>query len=121
MKTTEGNKLIAEFMGMQQGKNRPYNDGRWENDWFEAESGMRHSILLYHSSWDWLMPVVEKIENVYTKKYKSGFVVRIEYKDIFVMTLDTSEELIICDQSDSKLEGVYWTCVKFIKWYNKNK
>ena len=116
MKTTEGNKLIAEFMGIES-----YEANGYTNFVYEKNNHRTDVDLSYHDSWDWLMPVVEKIENVYTKKYKSGFIVRIEYKDIFVMTLDTSEELIICDQSDSKLEGVYWTCVKFIKWYNKNK
>ena len=98
-----------------------YYANGYTNFIYEDDNHRTDVDLHYHKSWDWLMPVVEKIENVYTKKYKSGFIVRIEYKDIFVMTLDTSEELIICDQSDSKLEGVYWTCVKFIKWYNKNK
>ena len=138
MTTIESNRLIAEFMTGH------YRDKRKKSYPFPfpvievvpaekimgygsvPEGKIKHyegtpDMMKYHSSWDWLMPVVEKIESVYTKEYESGFIVRIEYKDIFVMTLDTSEELIICDQSESKLEGVYWTCVKFIKWYNSNK
>ena len=51
----ENNKLIAEFMGLQFSKGeyyRPlYNSGDWtpENE------------LQYHTSWDWLMPVISKI------------------------------------------------------------
>ena len=61
------NKLIAEFMGMRQGKE---NEIRWANDWFESldpnghifQSGLRHEHLRFNTSWDWLMPVVDKIE-----------------------------------------------------------
>lgn len=41
------NKLIAEFMGVDQ----------VDIDYAINE----HGQLKYHSSWDWLMPVVEKI------------------------------------------------------------
>ncbi len=52
------NKLIAEFMGYV------YEDDRF---FMEDSEGVRlyeylpHE-LQYHSSWDWLMPVVKKIE-----------------------------------------------------------
>jgi len=42
------NKLIAEFMGYE--VHPVYEDERHD--------------LQYHTSWDWLMPVVEKIEQV---------------------------------------------------------
>ena len=41
------NKLIAEFMGV--GK---LHEAQSSNQWNQ-----------YHTSWDWLMPVIEKIEN----------------------------------------------------------
>jgi hypothetical protein len=44
MNTQENNKLIAEFMN--------YPDLGTEGDF---------SYLKYHSSWDWLMPVLKKI------------------------------------------------------------
>jgi hypothetical protein len=47
----DNNKLIAEFMGGE----KP-----------ERTSDLRHFIEEhhnYHTSWDWLMPVIEKIEN----------------------------------------------------------
>ena len=57
------NKLIAEFMelptevskaGLLNYYHREYNSGTWYEE---------HE-LSYNVSWDWLMPVVEKIEQV---------------------------------------------------------
>jgi hypothetical protein len=49
------NKLIAEFMGMSVGQ-----DG-----WFDYEGVLGDNKcyldLKFHESWDWLMPVVEKM------------------------------------------------------------
>jgi len=56
---------IAKFMGWTKGKP---NEFRWENDWFDKE-GIRRTdglgvILSFHTSWDWLMPVIEEIMNL---------------------------------------------------------
>ena len=45
------NKLIAEFMGYKVGERRRGGGYMPENE------------MKYDTSWDWLMPVVEKIEN----------------------------------------------------------
>ena len=54
-----GNKLIAEFMELKyrwvEYPNRQLS--RWEVD-----RGSYWTVIEYHSSWDWLMPIVEKIE-----------------------------------------------------------
>lgn len=50
----EGNKLIAEFMG-----GKYYPNGGW-SEW-QFPDGGKPSILYYNSSWDWIMPVVDKI------------------------------------------------------------
>lgn len=72
----EGNKAIAEFMGCYgstfwAGGEEVYRYGfkdthiteRWDESKFETETP-------YHSSWDWLMPVVEKIAKIV---YEEGF------------------------------------------------
>ena len=50
------NGLIAEFMGMKEHKGSHYSiiKGEW----------IPNVELEYHESWDWLMPVVEKIESL---------------------------------------------------------
>ncbi len=54
------NKLIAEFMELET------SDGCYfEHLTKKGNTELTHHILLqYHISWDWLMPVVEKIEQV---------------------------------------------------------
>jgi len=73
------NKLIAEFMG---------------------DSTRLHGLhLQYHTSWDWLMPVAEKI-------YKE----RGLDDEIILMIRDSVAEL--------NIESMYKTIVEFIKQYN---
>ena len=61
MNTQENNKMIAEFMGIS-------IDGEFayiEDEGSPLEEVMPINKLNYHTSWDWLMPVVEKIEQVH--------------------------------------------------------
>ena len=55
----ENNKLIAEFMGLDSFKDSlaTLHQGKINVDVDVYEQAQ------YHTSWDWLMPVVEKIEN----------------------------------------------------------
>src|SRR6185437_13454507 len=58
-KIIEGNKLIAEFMGIKDNPNKKgYYYHPLKKDWGTIKG------FKYHSSWDWLMPVVEKIRNI---------------------------------------------------------
>lgn len=60
MNTKENNKLIAEFMGYESYDYRGYRMFILE------ENNHRTDVdLHYHTSWDWLKPVVDKIEEVY--------------------------------------------------------
>ena len=63
MKIEDQNKLIAEFIDF------PYNDPEQfivtdYNVAFTCERVGTLDDLKYHSSWDWLMPVVEKIAKI---------------------------------------------------------
>ena len=57
MHSVDANRLIAEFMGMEFGDDGTmcYDDG--SNEVVPIEE------LAYHTSWDWLMPVVQKIRD----------------------------------------------------------
>jgi hypothetical protein len=76
----EGNKLIAEFMELKQvnwnNECLLWVNKKFVEDYTDVEdysdnskfdwgnSFPQASKLLYHSSWDWLMPVVEKIKSI---------------------------------------------------------
>ena len=80
--------------------------------------------LKYHKSWDWLMPVVEKIRkkgfifeigNRLTDSYNVRYFVDVRHlleKDKFTAT--------IFNDDDSK-QLTYKAVVEFIKWYKKSK
>ena len=67
-----GNILIADFICL--------NDGNWrEQVVIDASNGRnipRENTLMYHSSWDCLMPVVEKIHGIVIK---DGYEVCVEF------------------------------------------
>lgn len=109
------NKLIAEFMGMTQG--RP-NKIRWKHHWFDdkgAVNGLRNTHLRFHSSWDWLMPVVEKIDKIGASVLIGRMFCQIEYLD----PLDKLKPFGVRIASGVKINAVFGAVVDFIKWYNE--
>lgn len=87
----EGNKLIASFMG----------DTKRNLELDPNVSGYH-----YHNSFDWLMPVVNKIRSLYNATVDVPF-------DI----VDVIAEGCI----EANIIQVYTGVVEFIKWYNQNK
>ena len=83
------------------------------------------SYYKWDTSWDWLMPVVEKIESF---KYVDGSVkynVRMERCTVEIIDSVSSTVFIGVDAewlgfgADSKDIAVYKAVVEFIKYYNK--
>jgi len=87
------NKLIAEFM--------------------EVDGFLSLSKMEYHISWDWLMPVVEKIESL-----------RDANGDAYRFTIDMCNAQIEGTHIEMiggayKLNTTYKAVVKFIQYYQK--
>jgi len=117
METTEENKLIATFLwgDPQCGETfDPYDrpdvwdvpdDDRgvfWSlSPYYEKTGQQIKGQLFFHSSWDWLMPVVEKIAG-------AGFGGGLLY--------GLREALIVAD-----IEAAHKEVVEFIEWYNEQK
>ena len=105
----EQNKLIAEFMGY---KLMSCNHGKaWDigkcipsKDHLFPIQGVLHTgnELKFHTSWDWLMPVVSKItrdEQYIGNDYREHLLDIVPY---------------------GLIEDTYNAVVEFIKWYNNN-
>lgn len=111
MDTTEKNKIIAEFLGWKIRKMPVYLDGggdMWMSPHTTSTFCSIYGEELFHRSWDWLMPVVEKIEGLSNDKKIIDW--SRQSKTIFDFKL-----------TDSKIEAVYNASVEFIKWYNEQK
>jgi hypothetical protein len=140
------NKMIAEFMGAKYTKHTGFsllphelwlpNYGICRHDTVELGAGR---ILHYHNSWDWLMPVVEKIETMPVPldgKYRTGLSKgnEVQMGNIEISTMyDEREDFKgwdfrvhivlgreICDNSErwpTKLTATYQAVIKFLKWY----
>ena len=108
------NKLIAEFWGMVLG-----DDGTMYYD--DAENFFPPTPtdkLKFHISWDWLMPVVEKIECTTIDNNDNSdnfFNVMIE---VFECNINGGN-ICICENGNTKLEATYKAVVEFIKQHNK--
>lgn len=120
----EGNKLIAEFMGAVVNN---YTLGEYEMygivSCLEDGENEQHFFIpnemLFHYSWDWLMPVVDKIESIIFNKDNS-FNVTIGSTN-FCVIQDSNGEVYesIEDYRESKLLTTYVAITEFIKWYNE--
>ena len=117
------NKLIAEFM--YPSENLPvYNSIHDKHPViqpvFTIGKYKKYSVkkLKFHSSWDWLMPVVEKIESlVFPNDEYYNF--NILGGCCTYIISSHGHELVCSDRGKSKLECVYKAVVEFIKWYNE--
>lgn len=100
----DGNKLIAEFMGY------PISKVELGFTSKEAKTVMRR--LEYHTSWDWLMPVVEKIEEF-------GYAIDICQNDCNIYENNNSGNFLKELNRRTKIEAVYAASIEFIKWHKE--
>jgi hypothetical protein len=101
----ENNKLISDFMGITN-----MESGQWS-----ITEQMNNGY--YHKSWNWLMPIIEKIE--------IDAIVVITGNNCEIYTLknddyDFMSNYNIKNNNYSKIESTYLAVIEFIKWYNKN-
>jgi hypothetical protein len=118
----ENNRLIAEFMQLEpsvevMGSSKLY---------YKIKGYQRHDSLIasedefeYHLSFDWLMPVIEKIEGqgtiveIWLCLAKSCRITTTGFKKPTIRIANT--------ESNSLIDAVYEAVIEYIKWYNQNK
>lgn len=106
----EGNKLIAIFMGTEiKGTKGPYKYRIGDQAY--QEEGLR-----YHSNWNWLMDVMEKIGKDYNARITwTAGAMEVTYID----RPDIHDDNSIADFGGFGSIMNTWKCaVKFIQWYN---
>ena len=119
MKTEEENKLIADFMGHYHIQDNYYRVTRM--------NCYHLNQLQYHSSWDWLMPVVDKIEDLKESNinYPKLIINRFNNNTLQLWGanfMDRYEKAFYgkgAFQVESKIIAVWQACVNFINWYNE--
>ena len=100
------NQLIAEFMRLSIKEGVSYYTD--VDDMFPMGIEVEEPYLPYHTSWDWLMPVVSKIESLgYVFTIQGG---KAEYGEMISETR--------CFIADDKLSSTYKAVVEFIETYN---
>ena len=107
----ESNKLIAEFMGIES-----YEASGYTNYVYSEDNHRTEVDLSYHDSWDWLMPVVEKIESLGYELIITESRCKINHN-----TDHSIEEVLHLELIGSKIEVTYQAVVEFINQYNKTK
>lgn len=100
------NEIIAEFMG---DKDKILCDPKWMK-------GDELVYLRYHTSWDWLMPVVEKIESL---QGRTAILFSNTHKHICTIS-ERDHTMLAQKDGETKIEAVYKAVFEFIKWYNEN-
>ncbi len=120
----EGNKLIAEFMGLYIFTDEEdYGNKYWKNknhEWVDllgAGNWMFPSPPPFHSNWNWFMPVVEKIATLETEVHICNWKTEIfsehfPYKDVHFAEVDKTHKT-------KMIELCYKAVLEFIKFYNQ--
>lgn len=116
------NKLIAEFMGYKLGRcsngfawESPHR--KWIDDVFRIHGRLwREDDTKYcwHSDWNWLMEVVEKIQRC----LMDDNTLTIGYRRCEIECFEKGYSIIVSDEPT--IRATYKAVVEFIKEYNKH-
>lgn len=123
MDTVTGNKLIAEFMGgvlkpaESKHPNNPYNKPTWWGVGDRKDVG--HFSLHYHTSWDWLMPVVEKIIQIGDVDIDChNWLIKISTNISSSKSWQVTSHDYIRTMGATMLGAYHFCVIEFIQWYN---
>jgi hypothetical protein len=118
-----GNKLIAAFMGaeIRDVKHHGIRQGErcyYMGDYRPSYDGIHIEELKYHSSFNWLMPVVEKIKHLPIKD-AYGVSFHVQNDCIWFGVDNQKEKGLNQHQKGSFIISLWSACIEFINWYNQ--
>jgi len=115
---TEDNKIIAEFMQLE--KTFKYNPKKIWLEYYikENNSGSLYlpQEMQYDKSWDWLIPVIEKIETLGYKFEKNYQPIDKDWQSLIVK----GNDILFQEFSENSLDSSCYVVVQFIKQYNNH-
>lgn len=115
---TKNNNLIAEFMGYINTTPTDKDFNIYQHP--QNKKMIETMSMQYHTSWDWLMPVIEKISNYKYEDFDTA------YPRTFGMIGEKGIPMFRFNrhhlfQEKTLIESAHMACIEFIKWYNQNK
>lgn len=115
----EGNKIIAQFLTTN--KDNPDSDEFYLPQHYEdnGDDWVYENDLMFHKSWNWLMPVITKIHKLGYVTVFYGNHCEIIDKDLFTHKYDGEGfNVEYYSESEDKLIDAVWNCVvEFVKWH----
>lgn len=128
----EGNKLIAEFMGAELMSDTSLIDDDPKMKYWMYKDPIHHKSRIhaadkirYHTSWDWLMPVVEKIEGIEVDGYNGAWKLNLDPWEVqFIDYTDESHDSVVSitrSDFDTLIEATWQAVVQFIQWFNNTQ
>ena len=111
------NRMIANFMGVKFKDDNEYINELKEmrSNGIFFEQGYMASELKYHISWDWLMPVVDKIES-FIDTHGNNYKFSIQNETSYIHCAN----IISSPSAKSKIESAYEVVIKFIETHGNN-
>ena len=113
----KSNKLIAEFMGyklMSCSRGKAWDIGKSipTKDHLLPIQGMLHTgnELKFHKSWDWLMPVIEKIETLGYSFEKNYQPIEEDWQSLIVK----GEDILYQEFDPESIKASYYAVCKLI-------
>lgn len=133
------NKMLAEFLGWEYEPEREIYDNVLQDHppytrperWLEDSGQLRfiYEKLHFHSDWNDLMNIVDKIESIRHPEY-GWFLVQIQTNTCCIQSEHLQRSIngedVAAYMSDpnaifpTKIESVWYNCVQFVKFYNEN-
>lgn len=129
MKTKHKNAIIANFDDNAKNGKYPSRDGKgyWVIRGIEVEK-TEPQLLKYHSSWNWLMCVVEKIEQMqceyrcWCNTDEDDNAIPVDYTcsiNTWAQPRWKNGRCFKTAKGKTRLKATYNAIIKFIKWYNE--
>ena len=121
----ENNKLIAEFLDwefddLSETFETPFlklvEPQAFGDEQFSCK--LQDFELEFHTDWNWLMKVVEKIESIEDGIYQVD-ILQEGCNILKRCALFIDKRVGKLESDTTKIESVYLACIEFIKWYNE--